>query len=1069
MSIYNSAVNKPISTLMVFIAILVLGIASYIQLPVDQYPKMDPPYLTVMATYPGANASDIEENVTKILEDQLNSVDDLKELSSTSYDNLAVISLEFEWEANLDEASNDVRDAVDKAMQNLPDDIDRPTIMRFNTSMMPILIYAVTAKESYPGIDKIIDDKVITRLNQVDGVASVTLAGAPERVVYVDLNPNQLDAYNLTLEQIGNKILAENKDVSSGNVKMGEMDYTLRVEGEFEESDQIKNIVLGTQNNRTIYLHDVATVRDTIKDITLEQLINRGDGGVLLITKQTDANAVAVAKEAKEQLELAMRELPTDIKFEIISDNSEFIINSINNLQESLMYALIFVVLVVFLFLGRWRATFIIALTIPISLIVAFIYLFATGESLNMISLSSLSIAVGMVVDDAIVVLENITKHVDRGSRPREAAKYGTNEVWLSVIVTTLVTVAVFFPLTLVSGMTGILFKQLGWIVCITVCTSTATAISLTPMLCSQLLKIQEKSSSNKFSFYYFTTKCLDRLDVEYEKLIRWVLCHKTVVISSMFFLFLGSCGLSRYIKTDFMPQNDQNNLNVYVKMQSGQRVEVTKGIALQIDSIIRAEVPEIRLINLSYGSEEEASFASMMNSTGNNILNMRLRTIDRADRDRSVFVIADQIRGILKRFPDILQYTVTTSTGGSMGSNSVDVEIMGHDFNATNRLAQELAIQMRQIPGAEDIKISRDDDKSELQIILDQDKLAQHGLTTSQVGQIMRNRIYGFRNSKFKEDGEEYDIIVRLDEKYRSSLTEVENIIITDGKGQKVRLKELGKIKEFFSPPNIERKSKQRLLKVSVTPAAGYALGDIATEAQKIIDNLDEIPQGITLYVGGNYEDQQESFSSLIALLLLSLMLVYIVMAAQFESFKMPFIIMLSIPFAFTGVVLALLMTNTTLSIVAALGGVMLVGIVTKNGIVLIDFINLMRERGIRLYDAIAGACRSRLRPVLMTSLTTILGMVPMAMSTGDGSETWRPMGIAVIGGMVFSTIITMIIVPAVYAAMDRSGSRDKKKNLAKQFKFMSDFNAEKRELNKDRLKVWNQTFNLSINSTQL
>lgn len=1045
MSIYNSAVNKPISTLMVFIAILVLGIASYIQLPVDQYPKMDPPYLTVMATYPGANASDIEENVTKILEDQLNSVDDLKELSSTSYDNLAVISLEFEWEANLDEASNDVRDAVDKAMQNLPDDIDRPTIMRFNTSMMPILIYAVTAKESYPGIDKIIDDKVITRLNQVDGVASVTLAGAPERVVYVDLNPNQLDAYNLTLEQIGNKILAENKDVSSGNVKMGEMDYTLRVEGEFEESDQIKNIVLGTQNNRTIYLHDVATVRDTIKDITLEQLINRGDGGVLLITKQTDANAVAVAKEAKEQLELAMRELPTDIKFEIISDNSEFIINSINNLQESLMYALIFVVLVVFLFLGRWRATFIIALTIPISLIVAFIYLFATGESLNMISLSSLSIAVGMVVDDAIVVLENITKHVDRGSRPREAAKYGTNEVWLSVIVTTLVTVAVFFPLTLVSGMTGILFKQLGWIVCITVCTSTVTAISLTPMLCSQLLKIQEKSSSNKFSFYYFTTKCLDRLDVEYEKLIRWVLCHKTVVISSMFFLFLGSCGLSRYIKTDFMPQNDQNNLNVYVKMQSGQRVEVTKGIALQIDSIIRAEVPEIRLINLSYGSEEEASFASMMNSTGNNILNMRLRTIDRADRDRSVFVIADQIRGILKRFPDILQYTVTTSTGGSMGSNSVDVEIMGHDFNATNRLAQELAIQMRQIPGAEDIKISRDDDKSELQIILDQDKLAQHGLTTSQVGQIMRNRIYGFRNSKFKEDGEEYDIIVRLDEKYRSSLTEVENIIITDGKGQKVRLKELGKIKEFFSPPNIERKSKQRLLKVSVTPAAGYALGDIATEAQKIIDNLDEIPQGITLYVGGNYEDQQESFSSLIALLLLSLMLVYIVMAAQFESFKMPFIIMLSIPFAFTGVVLALLMTNTTLSIVAALGGVMLVGIVTKNGIVLIDFINLMRERGIRLYDAIAGACRSRLRPVLMTSLTTILGMVPMAMSTGDGSETWRPMGIAVIGGMVFSTIITMIIVPAVYAAMDRSGSRDKKKNLAKQFKFMSDFNAEK------------------------
>ncbi|MDE7375192.1 MAG: efflux RND transporter permease subunit, partial [Odoribacter sp.] len=725
---------------------------------------------------------------------------------------------------------------------------------------------------------------------------------------------------------------------------------------------------------------------------------------------------------------------------------------SINNLQETLMYALIFVVLVVFLFLGRWRATFIIALTIPISLIVAFIYLFATGESLNVISLSSLSIAIGMVVDDAIVVLENITKHVDRGSRPREAAKYGTNEVWLSVIVTTLVTVAVFFPLTLVTGMTGILFKQLGWIVCITVCTSTATAISLTPMLCSQLMKVQEKPKDGKFSFYNFVSTQLDHLDNAYERLIRWVLCHKTVVICSMFFLFFGSCGLMRFIKTDFMPQNDQNYMNVYAKMQSGQRVEVTKEVALQIDSVMRAEIPEITIINLSYGSEEEASFASMMNSTGNNILNMRVRVVDLKDRERSVFQIADQVRGILKRFPDVLQYTVSTSNGGSMGGNSVDIEIMGHDFNTTTRLAHEIARKARQIPGAEDIKISRDEDKSELQVVLDPDKLARHGLTTSEVGSYLRNRIYGFRNSKFKENGEEYDIIVRLDEKYRSSLTEVENILITDNRGQKVRLKELGEIKEYFSPPNIERKSKQRLLKVSITPAAGVSLGEIAQASQQVIDGLEDVPQEVSLYIGGNYEDQQESFSSLIMLLLLSLMLVYIVMAAQFESFKMPFIIMLSIPFAFTGVILALLLTNTTLSIVAALGAIMLVGIVTKNGIVLIDFINLMRERGIRLYDAIAQACRSRLRPVLMTSLTTILGMVPMAFSMGEGSETWRPMGIAVIGGMIFSTIITMIIVPAVYASMDKSGSRDKKKALEKQFKFMSDFDPE-RDLPRKRL----------------
>jgi len=1044
MSIYNTAVNKPISTLMVFLAILVLGIFSYVQLPVDQYPKMDPPYITVMATYPGANASDIEENVTKILEDQLNSVDDLKELTSTSYDNLAVVSLEFEWEANLDEASNDVRDAVDKAMQNLPDDIDRPTIMRFNTSMMPILIYAVTAKESYPGLDKILDDKLVTRLNRVDGVASVTLEGAPERVVYVEIDPNKMDAYNLNLEQIGNTILAENKDVPSGNVKMGLSDYTFRVEGEFEESEEIKNIVLGTRNNKTIFLHDIATVRDTLKDITLEQTINRGRGGVLLVTKQTDANAVAIAKQVKKELAAAQKDLPTDINFEIIVDNSDFIVKSINNLQDSLMYALIFVVLVVFMFLGRWRATFIIALTIPISLIVAFIYLFATGESLNVISLSSLSIAIGMVVDDAIVVLENVTKHIDRGSRPREAAKYGTNEVWLSVIVTTLVTVAVFFPLTLVTGMTGILFKQLGWIVCITVCTSTVTAISLTPMLCSQLLKIQEAQKSGKFSFYHFVTATLDRLDNWYERLVRWALRHKTFIICCMFGVFLGSCSMMKYIKTDFMPQNDQGSMSVYAKMQTGQRVEETKRVALEIDSVMRAEIPELTIVNLSYGSEEEASFASMMNSTGNNILNMRVRVKDLKERDRSVFEIADQLRGILKRFPDVLEYTVSTSSN-SMSSNTVDIEIMGHEFDMTTRLANEIANKAREIPGAEDIKISRDNDKPELRLFLNKDKLAQHALTTSEVGQALRNRIYGYRNSKFKEDGEEYDIIVRFEEKFRSSITELENILITDGKGQKVRLKELGEIREYYSPPNIERKSKQRMLKVSITPAAGVAMGEIAMQAQKVIDNMENIPQEVSVYIGGGYEDQQESFSSLIVLLLLSLMLVYIVMAAQFESFKMPFIIMLAIPFAFTGVILALLLTNTTLSVIAALGAIMLVGIVTKNGIVLIDFINLMRERGIRLYDAVAQACRSRLRPVLMTSLTTILGMVPMALSVGEGSETWRPMGVAVIGGMVFSTIITLVIVPVVYAAMDKSGSRNKKKALAKQFKFMSDFDPER------------------------
>lgn len=1045
MSIFTSAVEKPISTLMIFLAVVVIGIFSYLSLPIDQYPKMDPPYITVMATYPGANASDIEQNVAKILEDNLNSVDDLKEISSISYDNLAVVTLEFEWGINLDNAANDVRDAVDMSMNSLPDNLDRPTIMRMSTSMMPSLIYAVTAEESFSGLYKILDDKVIMNLNRVDGVASAYVSGLPERVIYIDLDPTKLDAYGLTIESLGGKILQENMDVSSGNVKVGLEDFSLRVEGEFEESAEIADIPLGMVNGKTLRIKDIAEVRDTLRDITLEQKIQRRNGGVLLVSKTSDANAVQVCEDSKVEIEKAMKSLPPDIKFEMINDSSDFITKAINNLEETIIYALLSVVVVVFIFLGRWRSTFIIAMTIPISLISAFIYLFVSEGSLNMITLMSLSIAIGMVVDDAIVVLENITKHVDRGSRPKEAAKYGTNEVWTSVIVTTLVTIAVFFPLTLIPGIMGIFFKPLGWIICISITVSTITAISFTPMLSSKFLRLRdpEEDKKKKFSFYLWSTRTFDKLDAWYEKVIRWVLVHKFLTIVSMFAMFFASMFLARFISTEFFPQNDMNTLTVYAKMQQGQRVEETKRISLQIDSVIRARVPETRLLTVSYGSEETASFASMMSTVGNNVMNMRFRSVDLEDRERSIFQIADQIRSILREFPEVLEYEVSTSGGGSTG-NGVDVEIIGHDFNVTTNFAQEVARALREVPGAEDVLISRGDDKVELQVHFDREKLARHGLTTSAVGSMLRNSVYGYRNSKFKEEGEEYDIVVRLAEQYRETITEVENFIITDGYGQKVRLKELGEVREGFSPPSIERKSKQRYLKVSITPADGYAMGDIADAAMVVVDKL-ETPQGVSTYIGGSYEDQQESFGALILLMVLALMLVYIVMAAEFESYLMPFIIMLAIPFAFTGVILGLLITGSTLSIVAALGAVMLIGIVTKNGIVLIDYINLMRERGYRMTEAVALSCRSRLRPVLMTSFTTILGMLPMALSTGDGAETWQPMGISVIGGMVFSTIVTMLIVPAVYAATDKSGSRNKEKEERASYHFMDDFDPER------------------------
>ncbi|MBP7850819.1 MAG: efflux RND transporter permease subunit [Lentimicrobiaceae bacterium] len=1037
MSIYKTAVNKPISTLMVFTAIIVMGFYAWINIPVDLYPEIDPPFLSVMTTYAGASAADIETNITKRLEDAFNSVDKLKEVTSVSSDNLSVITLEFAWGANLDEATNDVRDVLDRMNDFMPEGADRPIIFKFNTTMMPIVFFAVTASESYAGLDKILEEKIINPLNRIEGVGRVGMMGTPKRVVYVEIDPKRLDAYNMSLEQVGNVIGAENLNMPSGNIKMGEMDYQLRIQGEFSQSAELLNLVVGNFNGAPIFLHDVATVRDTLKDQSIEEKINGKTGLRMFVMKQSGANTVKVAKAVNKSLEELKKTLPPDIKVDLIMDTSTFIRGSISNLSQTLMWAFVFVVLVVLFFLGRWRATFIIALTIPISLIVSFIYLFISGNSVNVISLTSLSIAIGMVVDDAIVVLENITKHIERGSTPREAAIYATNEVWLAVIITTLVVVAVFFPLTLVGGLTGIMFNQLGWIVSITVVTSTIAAITLTPMLASRLLVLRpRKEKPSRFSYQATIEPFLAWLDDVYARTLSWALYHKRIVVILTVVVFFSSIFLMRFIGTDFMPEADESSISMAIELQTGTRVEETVKTTRKLEQIIMEKYPEVEIMAASSGSDDEGSMFSLFSTTGSNIINimMRLKNVD--ERQRSVWEIADSLRKDISTFPEIITSNIMTSGGGMGfgGAPTVDVEIYGFDFNTTNAIANEVRSKLMQTSEAKDVTISRKNDKPELQVLLDKEKLALHGLNSATVSTMVRNRISGMIASQYKEEGDEYDIRVRIDEKYRSSITDLEELTIMSPMGKKIKLKEIGKVQEYWGPPSIQHKRKERIVTVSAKPN-GVSLGQLAGKVKTAVDEV-QVPQDVLVQIGGAYEDQQESFMDLGLLMVLSLILVFIVMASQFESFTMPFIIMMSIPFAFTGVLLALLITGTTLSIIAALGAVLLIGIVVKNGIVLVDFTNLMRDRGMRLYDAIVVSGRSRLRPVLMTAFTTILGMLPLALSTGEGSEIWKPMGITVIGGLVFSTIVTMVIVPVIYAVLARSGERDKVRKLRKKFR---------------------------------
>ena len=1051
MSIYKSAIEKPVTTALIFIAVIIIGIYSFIKLPIDQFPEMDPPYVTVMTTYPGASASEIETNVTKIMENALTSVDHLKHITSQSKDNISVVTLQLEWGANMDEATNDVRSFVDMAANNLPDNCSKPVIFKLSTSAMPVCQYSITADETYPGLDKILNDEVIPQLNQVDGIGNISLSGAPDRYVYVNIDQQKLDAYGLTLEQVGQVVQANNLNLTSGTIKMPQEQYQMQVRSEYIESSEIENLMVSmTPQGQQVFIRDIATVKDTIKDLTLDEKANGRESVRLVISKQTGANTVQVCKDIRNELAKIKKQLPSDVKIEKIYDSSENVQNSINSLEESVLYALFFVVLVVLFFLGKWRATIIIGITIPIALIVAFIYLGVADSSINIISLCSLTIAIGMVVDDAIVVLENITRHVERGEDPHEASIYATNEVWVSVIATTLVLVAVFVPMTMLPGLAGIMFHELGWIVTIVCCTSTLVAISLTPMLCSKLLKAKKvhvdadgnlvEDEAGKESWYDRTVvRLLDKIDDFYARSLGWCLNHKALTVIFLLALFVFSMlpVMMGKIGSDFMQEQDNARLTVTVKLQRGTRIEETLKTARKLETRFVTLVPCIELINTSAGSNDEATIAALFASTMNNKIQMTITLPKKWQRDQSVWEIAEVLRQEMARYPEIIEYQCSTSGFGGMGNNSVDVEIYGYDFDITSQLADQCRQLSAQLPGARDVKISREDDRPDIKITVDKEKASRLGLSSATISTYLRNRVTGMSCGYLKDDGSEYDILVRLQEEDRNSLSDIMDLTIPTPTGKKVKLSEVAQIGEYWAPPTIERKARQRIVTVSVTPY-NTSLGELAKQVEaNVLPKLD-MPVGYSVHLGGSYEDQQDTFNDLVLLGLMIILLVYIVMASQFESLRMPAIIMFSVPFALSGVIIALWITGRSLDMVGALGVVLLVGIVVKNGIVLVDYINLMRERGYELNTAIQMSGRSRLRPVLMTAFTTILGMVPMAVSAGEGAEMWQPLGIVVIGGLTVSTFLTLYIVPVLYGFMSRHGDRDKQEALRKKFIFM-------------------------------
>ena len=1024
MSLYATAVKKPITTALCFVAVVIIGLFSLTRLSIDLLPDIETNTIMVLTAYPGASAADIETNVTKIMENTLNTVSDLKDITSKSKENLSIVTLEFEYGTDIDVATNDVRDKIDMIRSILPDNSDNPVLFKFGTDDIPILILSVTAEESMPGLYKILDDKVANPLKRISGVGAVSISGAPEREIQVYCDPQKLEAYNLTVEAISAIIAQENLNTPGGSFDIGSNTYNLRVEGEFTDPKQLNDIVVGVYDGRTIYLRDVARITDTVKEREQEAYNDGRRGGMIIIQKQSGANSVNISNEVMKRLPAIQASLPSDVKLGIIVNTSTNIENTIDSLVETVLITFIIVMLVVLVFLGRWRATIIIIITIPISLIASFCYLLISGNTLNIISLSSLSIAIGMVVDDAIVVLENVTNHIERGSAPKQAAVHGTNEVAISVIASTLTMLAVFLPLTLITGMAGILFRQLGWIVSIIMIISTIAALSLTPMLCSQLLRLNPKHGRLHKIFFTPIEKALDALDRGYARLLTWAVHHRAVVVISAILIFGGSVMLTKVIPTEFFPTQDNARIGINIELPIGTRTEISRDVALRVVKEFQEKYPEIKTLNFTVGQADTDNTFGSIQTNGTHYISMNIDLLSVGDRERGLLEICESMRQDLKKYVEIKTFKVLAGggTGGMASQASVDVEIYGYDFATTDRVAKEIQQAMEQMKSCSGANISREDYIPEYQVDFDREKLALHGLNVATASSYLRNRINGTTSSYYREDGDEYDITVRYAPEFRQSVEDLENVLVYNNEGKGIRIRELGTVVERLTPPTIERKNRERVVTVTGYVAPGAALGTLAEEINTKLKDI-EIPSDVSVTLSGLLEDQQDIFFDLYILAAMIILLVFIVLAAQFESLTYPFIIMFSLPFAFTGVFLGLAVTGTPLSVMALIGLIMLAGIVVKNGIVLIDYTNLNRERGYSITHSVIHAGRSRLRPVLMTTLTTVFGMIPMAMGTGEGSEMWRPMGMTVAWGLSVSTLITLLIVPVAYTIFAKNG----------------------------------------------
>jgi HAE1 family hydrophobic/amphiphilic exporter-1 len=1031
MDMIRGSLKNPVARFMFAIGIILLGLIAFSDLAIDLFPDISYPIITVSTNYEGASPQDVEITITRPIEKRVSRIQNVRYVSSRSREGVSNVTIEFYWGTNLDVASTDIQQSINQILHHFPEGSEQPAIYKFDPSQISVVNLSVTGPMDEFRIRELAEDFIAPRLESLKGVASASVFGGRVREIQVEVDRTKLEGNSLSLDKITEAVRSGHMDLPGGSLKTPQKDYGVRTLGRTPNIKDIEEIVVRTHNGVPVRLGDVAKVKDGFEDRDTIASINGVKGVTVGVQKQIGGNTVAVVDAILKALPQIQKDLPKGVKIQVVSDQSTFIRKSIKNLQHEAIIGALLAVAIILIFLGSGTSTLIIAHSIPISIIATFVLLHFGKFTLNIMTLGGLALGVGRLVDDAIVVLENINRHIERGESPEEASYKGAMEVSKPVIAATVTSIVVFIPLAFVKGVTALLFVQMAYTVAFSLMASLFDSLTLVPVLTAKFLKPKPKEELKNLSFaqkiYKGTQPIFLKVDERYQSVLHLALSHRKTVVSgvvviffaTMSFFALGLANVIPFIGTEFFPATDESQFRVSVRLPVGSPVQMTKEVVDQVEGIVFEEVPEIKALWTRSGTGGGGMMGGARFS-GPHVGTVQVMLVDQSERNRSSEAIARSLREKLRSIPGTF---INVYTGGlvsrimTFGSDDpIDVEILGFDLNKGTFLAKEVEQILRGVRGLTDIQVGREEGLPEYQVRIRQDRAATMGLTTSRVADIVKTAIEGNESSIYVDPitGREHNVRVRLSELDRSKMEDLRRLPIPVQGGKVVPLGNVAELVQILSPTQIERKYQQRIVHVTAN-TSGRDLGSIAQEIEKKISQM-KIPEGFTASLKGARLEQQEAFRMLLFALILAVVLIYMVLASQFGSLLHPFLIMFSVPLGFIGVVWALFVTGNTLSVISFIGIIMMVGVVVSNAIILVDYINRLRGEGVELREAIVRAGRIRLRPILMTSLCTIFGLIPMALGIGEGAEANASLAIAVIGGLAVSTFLTLVFVPTLY-----------------------------------------------------